>query len=173
MKKNHPTVSLQNIENIILLIRGQKVILDADLAVLYGTSTKALNQAIKRNRNRFPADFMFELTEQEKSEVVTICDHLAKLKFSSTLPHVFTEHGVVMAASVLNTPKAIQVSIYVIRVFIKLRQMLIENKNLALQMMKLEKKIKSHDIAIHSLIAAISNITTPSHPARRKKIGFK
>jgi hypothetical protein len=108
------------IEQRILLIRGQKVILDADLAFLYGTTTKRLNEQVKRNRNRFPEDFMFRLTKGEKDEVVAICDHLVKLKFSPVLPNAFTEHGAIMVASVLNTGKAIQISVFVVRAFILL-----------------------------------------------------
>jgi len=94
---------------------GQKVILDADLAKLYGVTTKRLNQQVKRNRERFPEDFMFQLTTEEKAEVVANCDHLSRLKFSPASPYAFTEHGAVMAASVLNTPRAIEVSIFVVR----------------------------------------------------------
>lgn len=172
MTKDDPLIPTEKIENKILLIRGQKVILDADLAALYGTSTKVLNQAVKRNKARFPEDFMFQLTDKEKKEVVTICDHLSKLKFSATLPHVFTEHGAIMAASVLSSEKAIQVSVYVVRVFVKLRQMLIADKELAAKMSKLEKKIESHDVEIHSLVIAIKEMATPILPLRRKKIGF-
>lgn len=172
MTKDDPLIPTEKIENKILLIRGQKVILDADLAALYGTSTKVLNQAVKRNKARFPEDFMFQLTVIEKKEVVTICDHLSKLKFSATLPHVFTEHGAIMAASVLSSEKAVQVSVYVVRVFVKLRQMLVEDKGLAAKMSKLEKKIEAHDVEIHSLVTAIKEMATPILPLRRKKIGF-
>ncbi len=172
MTKDDSLIPVEIIENKILLIRGQKVILDADLASLYGTSTKVLNQAVKRNKARFPEDFMFQLTIKEKNEVVTNCDHLSRLKFSPTLPHVFTEHGAIMAASVLNSEKAVQVSVYVVRVFVKLRQMLTDDKNLSTQMAKLEEKIEDHDFAIHSLVATIKEMATPILPARRKKIGF-
>jgi ORF6N domain len=91
-------IPVEVIEQRILLIRGQRIMLDADLAGLYGTTTKRLNEQVKRNRNRFPEDFMFQLTKKEKAEVVAICDHLAKLKFSPVLPNAFTEHGAIMAA---------------------------------------------------------------------------
>jgi hypothetical protein len=94
-----------HIESKILLIRGEKVILDADLAGLYGVPTKVLTQAVKRNRKRFPPDFLFRLTKKEKKEVVTNCDRLLNLKFSPTLPSVFTEHGALMSANILNSPK--------------------------------------------------------------------
>ena len=109
------SVSLESIERIILSLRGERVILDADLAVLYGVSTKALNQAVKRNLERFPTDFLFQLTAEEKSEVVTACDHLARLRFSPNLPYAFTEHGVLMAANVLNSQRAIKASVQVDR----------------------------------------------------------
>lgn len=101
-------VPLEHIENHILTIRDQKVMIDADLAKLYGVPTKALNQAVKRNEERFPDDFMFRLTEAEKAEVVTSCDHLARLKYSSTLPFAFTEHGAIQAANVLASPQAVE-----------------------------------------------------------------
>jgi hypothetical protein len=105
----------------ILWVRERKVILDADLAELYGTQTKRLNEQVKRNRGRFPDDFLFQLTAREKSEVVANCDHLDRLKYSPRLPYAFTEHGALMVAAVLNTPRAVDVSIYVVRAFVKLR----------------------------------------------------
>ena len=99
-------IPIGQIEERILLIRGQRVMLDADLAGLYGTTTKRLNEQVKRNRGRFPEDFMFQLTKNEKADVVAICDHVAKLKFSPVLPKAFTEHGAIMVASVLNTKRA-------------------------------------------------------------------
>jgi hypothetical protein len=117
----------EGIESIIFHMRGEKVIIDADLARLYGVPTKRLNEQVKRNKDRFPADFMFQLTAQEKAEVVANCDHLINLKFSRGLPSVFTEHGAVMAASILNTPRAVQTSILIVRTFIKLRRMFLHN----------------------------------------------
>jgi hypothetical protein len=99
-------ILVEQIEPRILSIRGQRVVLDADLAELYGTTTKAFNQAIQHNTDRFPRDFCFQLIGAEKREVVTNCDHLARLRFSRTLPYAFTEHGALMAASILNTPRA-------------------------------------------------------------------
>ena len=112
----------ERIEKTILLIRGQKVIIDTDLAELYGVSTKALNQAVTRNEQRFPQDFMFRLTKTEKQELVTNCDRLDRLKHSSALPRVFTEQGVAMISSVLRSERAIQVNIQIMRAFIKLRR---------------------------------------------------
>jgi hypothetical protein len=116
-------IPFEAIEKCILLIRGFKVILDADLAWLYNVPTKALNQAVRRNPDRFPADFAFQLNDEEKREVVTVCDHLPTLKFTPKNPLVFTEYGAVMAASVLNSPRAIKMSVYVVRAFINLRHL--------------------------------------------------
>lgn len=110
MKDKAAIVPYGKIEERILLIRGQRVMLDADLAELYGVSTKRLNEQVRRNRSRFPADFMFQLTKEEKRKVVTNCDHLAQLKYAPSLPFAFTEHGAVMVASVLNSARAVTVS---------------------------------------------------------------
>jgi hypothetical protein len=125
-------VPVERIERAILSIRGEKVMLDSDLAqLLYGVPTKVLNQAVKRNLSRFPPDFMFQLTKTEKAEVVTNCDHLIHLKFSSNLPYAFTEHGALMLANVLNSERAAQTSVMVVRAFVRLRQMLASNAELA------------------------------------------
>ncbi|MGD0012332.1 MAG: ORF6N domain-containing protein [Terriglobia bacterium] len=111
MPDKQAIIPVERIEHAILLIRGQRVMLDADLARLYGVSTKRLNEQVKRNRDRLPEDFMFQLTPDEKAEVVANCDHLQRLKFSPALPYAFTEHGAIMVASVLNTSRAIEVSV--------------------------------------------------------------
>jgi hypothetical protein len=117
MLQKEPNLEMINVESAILEIRGQHVILDTDLAKLYGVSNKQLNQQVKRNQERFPADFMFRLTDGEKQEVVTNCDHFKHIKFSSVNPYAFTEHGAIMAASVLKTPRAVEVSVLVVRTF--------------------------------------------------------
>ena len=131
MKGSAPLMPTESAGQKILLMRGQRVMLDADLAELYGVATKALNQAVRRNAERFPADFMFQLTSTEKQEVVTICDHLAKLKFSKNLPHAFTEHGALMLGNVLKSTRATQVSLLIVRAFVQLREMLAMHKELA------------------------------------------
>jgi hypothetical protein len=108
---NKLLVHVERVERTILLVRGQKVILDADLAKLYGVTTKRLSQQVKRNSDRFPEDFMFRLTQKEKNEVVANCNHLSNLRFSPALPHAFTEHGAIIVASVLNALRAIESSI--------------------------------------------------------------
>ena len=140
MVSRESLVPMERIERAIFVIRRQKVMLDADLAELYGVLTKVLNQAVKRNKERFPVDFMFQLTKEEKDEVVTNCDHLKRLKFSPTLPHAFTEHGAIMLATILNSPVAVQSSIQVVRAFVRLRQMLASNADLARKLDTLERK---------------------------------
>ena len=173
MKDQKAVIPIGQIEQRILLIRGQKVMLDADLAELYGVTTKRLNEQVKRNRARFPKDFMFQLTAREKSEVVANCDHLSKLKFSPALPYAFTEHGAIMAASVLNTLRAVQVSVFVVRAFVKLREMLTSHKELAGKLAELERKLENHDEAIQTLINAIRQLMVPPAVARRRPIGFR
>ncbi len=159
---------VERLEQLILFVRGQKVMLDADLAKLYGVPTKALNQAVKRNQDRFPPDFMFQLTRREKAEVVTNCDHLQRLKFSPTLPHAFTEHGAIMLANVLNSHVAVQVSIQIVRAFIKLREAVASHKDLALRLDHLEQKYHAQ---FKVVFEAIRQLMTSPEPEKRK-IGF-
>lgn len=128
------------IEQTILVIRGHKVMLDYDLARLYGVSTKVLNQAVKRNKHRFPSDFMLQLTRFEKEKVVTICDHLKTLKFSPRLPYAFTEHGILMLSSVLNNKRAVRVNIQIMRTFVRLRKLIAANRHLAKKIEKMDRK---------------------------------
>jgi phage regulator Rha-like protein len=172
MEKNRSLVKVGTIQQRILLIRGEKVIVDADLAEAYGVTTKALNQAIRRNKNRFPADFMFQLTKAEKSEVVTNCDHLQRLKFSKVNPHVFTEHGVIMAAGVLNSEKAVEVSVFIVRAFVKLREIVSGHKELARKMAQLEQKLSVHDDQIIGMVKAIKQLMSPKPPPKTRQIGF-
>lgn len=172
MTKSKAIVKAGQIQQRILLVRGEKVIIDADLAEAYGVTTKALNQAIRRNANRFPPDFMFRLTKEEKQEVVTNCDHLQKLKFSPVNPRAFTEHGAIMAASVLNSPKAIEVSVFVVRAFVKLREVLAGQKELARKIAQLERKLGDHDEQIMVLVEAIKQLMDPRPPPKKRRIGF-
>ena len=153
-----PVIQVGAIEQRILLIRGNNVIIDADLAEFYGIPTKRLNEQVKRNKERFPDDFMFQLTPEEKSEVVTKCDHLSNLKYSNTLPYAFTEHGSLMAATVLNTIYAVEVSVFVVRAFVKLRQIISEQKELAQKISSIERRLANHDDQIISLIKAIKQL---------------
>jgi len=162
----------ERIERSILLIRGQKVLLDTDLAELYGATTKALNQAIKRNTDRFPSDFMFRLTKDEKREVVTNCDHLRNLKFSSVLPAAFTEHGAIMAATVLNTQRAITASLFVVRAFVKVRELVNTHKEFARKLEDLERKLVEHDEKFSVVFAAIRELMEPTTVPPKRRIGF-
>ena len=131
---------LPRIEGRIQVLRGLRVMIDADLASLYGVPTKALNQAVKRNAHRFPIDFMFQLDAAEKAEVVTNCDHLSKLKFSKALPFAFTEYGAVALANVLASTQAVEMGIYVVRAFVRLRQAASVHEDLAKRLADLEEK---------------------------------
>jgi hypothetical protein len=173
-----PKLAVHPIEAIaskILFIRGHRVMIDADLAALYGVPTKALNQAVKRNSTRFPEDFVFQLTAEEKQEVVTNCDHLNKLKFSKALPFAFTEHGTIQAANVLNSPTAAEVGVYVVRAFVRLRELLTSNKELARRLdeleQRIERKLQSHDQAITGLIKTLRQMMAPDD-TKKNPIGF-
>ncbi len=179
MKRNLSVISSVSLERRILTVRGEKVILDGDLAELYGVTTKALNQAVKRNADRFPADFAFLLTDGEKAEVVTNCDHLLRLKFSPVLPRAFTEHGAIMAANVLNSSQAIQMSVFVIRAFVKMRAALNDTRDLAKKLAALEQELKGrldvHEAAIVDVLQRIMTILAPSPTPPeppRPEIGF-
>ena len=169
---NESAIPLARVERIIFILRGQKVILDTDPAKLYGVATKRLNQQVNRNLNRFPDDFMFQLTPEEKSEVAADCDHLSKLKFSPVFPHALTEHGTIMAASVLNTTRAVEASILVVRAFIRLREMQATHKELACKFERLEGRIAEHDEQIQAIFEAIQQLMAPPEK-KRNKIGFE
>lgn len=146
--------------------------LDRDLAALYAVSTKALNQAVKRNIKRFPGDFMFQLNLSEKNRVVTNCDHLKALTFSYRLPYAFTERGVAMLSSVLNSERAIQVNILIMRAFTKLRELLLTHKDLAIKLKRLEKKYAEHDEKIQAIFQVIKQLLKPPPEEPKRKIGF-
>jgi hypothetical protein len=173
MKHGRMSISVDLVEPLILFIRGQKVILANDLADLYGVTTKALNQAVRRNAKRFPADFLFQLPREEKQEVVTNCDHLKKLKFSPQWPFAFTEHGAIMAATILNSQRAVDVSVLVVRAFVRLRHLMASDSRLAQKFNELERKVGDHDVAIQQLVAVIRELLEPPTAAERKKISFR
>lgn len=164
-------IASESVAQRILLIRGQKVMLDSDLAELYDVPTKRLNEQVKRNADRFPVDFMFRLTSDEKAEVVANCDHLAKLKFSPSLPYAFTEHGALMLGNVLKSARAVEVSLLVVRTFVQIREMLSTHKDLAVKLDALERKVSSHDQAIAGVIDAIRQLMTQPEPIKHG-IGF-
>jgi hypothetical protein len=154
-----------DIDRVILTLRGQRAILDADLAAIYGVTTRRLNEQVKRNRDRFPPDFAYQLTASEKTEVVANCDHLARLKFTPGLPWAFTEHGAIMAANVLKSALAAQMSVLVVRAFVRLRAALAGNEELARKLAAVEAELKSrldvHEAAIVEVLQRIMQILAP------------
>jgi exosome complex RNA-binding protein Csl4 len=159
--------------NKILFIRGKKVMIDKDLADLYNVSTKRLNEQVKRNNKRFPKDFMFQLTQNEKDEVVANCDHLSTLKYSPNLPYAFTEHGAVMLASVVNSIKAIEANIQIIRVFNKMREALFSYKDVLLKLEQLEQQTLEHTSDIRIIFDYLKQLLTPAEQRSRRRIGFR
>ncbi len=172
MASTRAVIKVGQIEQRILLVRGDKVIIDADLADFYDVPTKRLNEQVKRNHERFPEDFMFQLNPEEKAGVVASCDHLSKLKFSKALPYAFTEHGALMAASVLNSPRAVEVSVFIVRAFVKIRQTIAEHKELSQKIAELERHLAGHDHQILSIIRAMKQLMKPTSPQDRRQIGF-
>ena len=161
----------QPIESKILNIRGKKVMIDRELAMLYGVETKYLNRQVRRNMKRFPEAFMFRLNRQEKDELVTNWHQFKSIKHSYSLPYAFTEHGVAMLASILNSETAIQISIYVIDAFVRLREFANHYSELSHSLTKLEQKVGKHDEEIGNLIQAMRDLMSiPEKPKRR--IGF-
>jgi len=159
------------IEQAILLIRGQRVMLDRDLAAMYGVSTGNLNKAVQRNIDRFPADFMFQLTAEEADSLRFQFGILEKGLHFKYLPYVFTQEGVAMLSGVLRSPRAVRVNVAIMRAFVRLRETLALHKELAHKLGELERKIENHDENIRSLFEAIHQLmTSPEHP--RKEIGF-
>ena len=167
--KNRSLVPIEVIENKIFLICGQKVMIDRDLAELYGVKTKGLNQAVKRNHERFPESFMFQLSEQEKDQLVTICDRFKALKHSSSLPYAFTEHGVLMLSSVLSSKRAVHVNIQIMKVFVRLREMLTSHNELKGKIEHMEKK---YDGQFRIVFDAIKKLMEEPEKKSLKKIGF-
>jgi phage regulator Rha-like protein len=165
-------VPVGHIEQRILVIRGERVMLDADLAALYGVETKLLVRTVKRNIERFPRDFMFQLTSKEFENLRCQIGTSSRWGGRRYRPYAFTEHGAIMAASVLNSERAVKVSVYVVRAFVKLREILGAHKQLSQKLAELEKRLEGHDEQIAALIEAIRELMTPPPAAERKRIGF-
>ena len=161
------------VESLILTVRAQNVITDSDLAALYGVPNKALNQAVKRNADRFPADFRFQLTDDEKAEVVTNCDHRSQLKFSRTRPFAITEHGALMAASVLNSPDAVRLSVYVVRAFVKQRELLWAQADVLKKLAQMDAKLLQHDDALRVIWRELQPLINPPPDPPKPQIGFE
>ena len=163
----------RKVDSIIHLLRGQKVIFDSDLAELYGVSVKHLNQQIKRNARRFPPDFLFQLSQAEyenlRSQIVTSSSGHGGRRY---LPLAFTEHGAVMAANILNSARAIKMSIFVVRAFVRMRETFAANQQLLSKLSELEQRLESHDEEIQDLFDTIRQLTAPS-PAKHTRIGFE
>ena len=159
----------KGIEKRILLLRGRKVVLDVDLAELYGVTVKRFREQVRRNMERFPEDFMFTLTERERNEVATNSIHLESLRVSRVLPLAFTEYGALMAAGVLNSPVAIHMSIEIIRAFVRLRELLASNRDLAKKLEALEAK---YDGQFHDVFEAIHLLMDAGDEKRDRKMGF-
>ncbi len=179
MSKTKPIAPVELIEQQIFLIRGQKVILDNELARIYGVTTKALNQAVKRNIDRFPEDFMFQLTSAEMESLRSAFTNRSQFVTGSQkhrdprfLPYVFTEHGALMAANVLKSKRAVLMSVYVVRAFVKLREALAMHKDIAQKLKELEEKFELHDVEIKAIIEMIRQLLQPPEKTKRQ-IGFK
>ncbi len=181
-KKNKTAlVAIEAIASRIVVLRGQRVMLDADLAALYGVTTKRLNEQGRRNLERFPSDFMFQLKNQEiailRSQFATSSSDARSLAWGGRryTPHAFTEHGALMAPMVLNSPRATEVSVYVVRAFVELRDMLVAHKELAKRLdeleSRLERKLATHDQAIAGILDAIRQLMAPE-PTKKRRIGF-
>ena len=163
-------LSPQALAGRILVIRGQRVLLDSDLAQLYGVETRAFNQSVKRNLRRFPADFMFQLSEAEFENLISQ-SVTSSWGGRRKLPLAFTEHGAIMAASVLNSDRAVEMSVYVVRAFVQLRAVLLDHKALADKLAALERRVTAHDHSLAEVIAAIRALMAQPQPAKRP-IGF-
>lgn len=165
-------IPIESVSQKIFLIRGMKVMIDADLAELYGVPTKRLNEQVRRNRERFPEDFMFQLTATEKDEVVANCDHLKGIVFSYHLPYAFTEHGVAMLSSVLRSPRAVQVNILIIRAFIRLREMVTADRELVAQIEDLKREQKLQNRHIEKIWSILTKMLDEP-PKSRGPMGFR
>jgi hypothetical protein len=176
-------IPVERIDRAILEIRGRKVMLSYDLAALYGVSTKVFNQAVKRNAGRFPPDFMFQLSWEEaqvlRSQFVTLDEASPRSQFATLKrgkhykyrPYAFSEHGAVMAATILNTPRAVEVSVFVVRAFVRLSRAAADQRRLALKLAELESKLASHDKNFQVVFDALRRLMQPPEP-KKKRIGF-
>ena len=172
-RPTNQAMPVAEIAQAILYLRDQRILLDADLANLYGVSTKRFNEQVRRNLDRFPSDFMFQLTEQEfdalRSQFATSNMGRGGRRY---LPYAFTEHGTIMAATILNSPRATEVSVYVVRAFVQLRNLVASNQEIMRKVTELAQKVSSHDQAIAGLINALSELMNPQDPPNKRPIGF-
>jgi hypothetical protein len=170
----HALVTVERIEGRIFTTRGCRVMVDSDLAELYGVPVKRLNEQVRRNADRFPPDFAFQMTREEydslRSQFATL--KRGRGRHRKYLPWVFTEHGAIMAANVLNSRRAVEASVYVVRAFVRLRRAVASHKELARKLAELERRVGGHDAAIRDLVAAIRRLAEPAPEPKKKKIGF-
>ena len=171
MTQSNEIVETPVVESLILVLRGKRVILDADLARLYGVTTKVLNQAVRRNTTRFPEDFLFQVTVAEKVELVTNCDRFKNLKHSTSLPTAFTEYGAIMAATLLNSARAVAVSVLIVRAFVRMRDALAAKPEIESKLGELESRVDGHDSSIHGIVQALKALMQPD-VGKKKQIGF-
>jgi hypothetical protein len=174
MKKHSLEIAPSDVESVIIELRGRKVILDNDLARIYGVATKAFNQAVKRNSTRFPDDFLFRLTPAEvaalnRSQFVTGSQRHRDPRF---LPWAFTEHGALMAANILNSPRAVAMSVYVIRAFIKIREQLAANAAILKRLAEIDKKLIIHDVTLREILQKLRPLLEPPPAEPKPEIGF-
>lgn len=181
MESSSATITPERVQNVIYVIRGERVMVDRDLATLYGVSSKAFNQSVKRHKDRFPEDFMFQLTVEEARSwwLERMATHLRSqsvtLKRGQHLkyrPHVFTEHGILMLSSVLNSERAIRVNIEIMRAFVRLRTLVAAHRDLTDKLTELERRVTRHDGHIRAIFEAVRQLMTPP-PAKVKQIGFR
>ena len=177
-KRRNSLIAIETIASRIALVRGQKVMLDADLAALYGVETRRLNEQVRRNAERFPADFMFSLTNQD---LAALRSQIAILKTGRSQhrkypPYALTEHGAIMAAMVLNSTRATEVSVYVVRAFVQQHDLLVAHKELARRLgqleSRIERKLEAQDDIIFEILAAIRQLMAPREPRKKRPIGF-
>lgn len=161
------------LESLIVPVRGKNLLVDADLAKIYGTTTKRLNEQVKRNIDRFPQDFAFRLNAKEKEQVVANCDHLSRLKFAKALPWVFTEHGAIMAAMVINSPEATAMSVYVVRAFVQMREQIAANAAILKRLGEIDRKLLDHDDALLAIWNQLEPLLAPPPEEPKRRIGFK
>jgi hypothetical protein len=175
MNNKKAIAAIEQLESLILTIRGQKVMLDADLACIYGAPTKRLNEQVKRNCDRFPEDFVFQLTQDEAVTLLHSRSQFATLKRGQNIkyrPYAFTEHGAIMAANVLNSPRAVAMSVYVVRAFVRLRGELAATLTLEKRLAEIERMLIGHDAALRDLYQKIRPLLLPPTEPNRKGIGF-
>jgi hypothetical protein len=174
MNPTDPTTSsILLVRSSILELRGQRALIDQDLARFYGVTTRRLKEQVRRNPTRFPEDFVFQLTLDEKAEVVAKCDHLGNIRFFQGLPLAFTEHGAIMAASVLNTPQAVQMSVYVVRAFVAMRQAPSGPPDLAAWLREIGTRLDDHDDSIRLVAQALEELLSPIDTPPPRPLGFR